>query len=247
MGQFYRIFVIFTVPLTVRSNIMWHEPPPFESVTDESSFSRTNKQVIQGSLNEELSCNFSLTSDLTIISVSMKFRGQPAVTLVPNQSPWVEPVFAKHFNAVWVPNKLTLTLFNVTDAEKGQYCCEVITTGRSARTWIRKIQLLVLDRNQTTVSAITASEDPRQTMASSISGLIRTTESSFTASEGDVPWGIIGAVVGVAIANTIAIVMVCFLKRRKHVEKVHHVDLGGMNRLICKFKLRTTSTSCRCT
>ena len=125
---------------------MWHEPPPFESVTDESIISRTNKTVIQGSLNEELSCYFSLTSDLRIIIVSMKFRGQPAVTLMPNQSPWVEPVFAKHFNAVWVPNKLTLTFSNVTDAEEGQYCCEVITAGRSARTWIRKIQLLVLGK-----------------------------------------------------------------------------------------------------
>ena len=76
----------------------------------------------------------------------MKFRGQPAVTFVPNVMLWVEPVFANHFNAVWVPNKLTLTLFNVTDAEEGQYCCEVITTGRSTRSWIRKIQLLVLGK-----------------------------------------------------------------------------------------------------
>ena len=76
----------------------------------------------------------------------MKFRGQSAVTFVPNQSLSVEPVFANHFNAVWVPNKLTLTLFNVTDAEEGQYCCEVITMGSLARTWIRKIQLLVLGK-----------------------------------------------------------------------------------------------------
>ena len=76
----------------------------------------------------------------------MKFRGQPAVTLVPNQLLSVEPVLAKHFNAVWVPNKLTLILFNVTDAEEGQYCYEVITSGSSARTWIRKIQLLVLGK-----------------------------------------------------------------------------------------------------
>ena len=76
----------------------------------------------------------------------MKFHGRSAVTFVPNQSLSVEPDFAKHFNAVWVPNKLMLTLFNVTDAEEGQYCCEVITSGRSARTWIRKIQLLVVGK-----------------------------------------------------------------------------------------------------
>ena len=102
--------------------------------------------MIQGSLNEELSCNFSLTTDLNITTVSMKFRGRPAVTFVPNVSLMVEPVFAKHFDAVWVPNKLTLTFINVTDAQEGEYCCEVVAMGRSARSWRRKIQLLVLGK-----------------------------------------------------------------------------------------------------
>ena len=103
--------------------------------------------MVKGALNEELSCNFSLSEDLRIRTLSVNFHGQPAVTVVSNQSPWVEPVFAKQFNAVWVPNKLTLTLFNVTDAEEGQYSFEVITQrGSSARTWIRKIQLSVLGK-----------------------------------------------------------------------------------------------------
>ncbi|XP_015756598.1 PREDICTED: uncharacterized protein LOC107336052 [Acropora digitifera] len=203
--------------LTVGGNIIWLEPPPFETVTDASSISRTNKQVIQGSLNEELSCNFSLPADLRIKIVSVKFRGQPAVTFVPNVLLQVEPFFAKQFNAVWVPNKLTLIFFNVTYAEEGEYCCEVVTIGRSARSWIRKIQLLVLDRIQTTVSASTASKDP-----------IQNTDYSITASEVDVPWHIIGAAVGVAnaIAIAIAFVMVCLLKRRKR-SQIHRVDLGG--------------------
>ena len=125
---------------------MWYEPPPFESVTDASSISRTNKQVIQGSLNEELSCNFSLTPDLNITTVTMIFRGRPAVTFVPNVLPHVELAFTERFNAVWVPNKLTLIIFNVTSAEEGEYGCEVVTIGTSARTWIRKIQLLVVGK-----------------------------------------------------------------------------------------------------
>ena len=108
--------------------------------------SRTNKQVIQGSLNEELSCNFSLTLGLEIRVVAIKFRSRPAVTFVPNVFLRVEPVFAKRFNAVWVPNRLTLIFSNVTDAEKGEYCCQVVTIGRSPRTWIRKIQLLVVGK-----------------------------------------------------------------------------------------------------
>lgn len=246
MGHFYRseihgshlpllIGLVFRAllfpPLTVDGDIIWLEPPPSETVTDASSIYRTTKQSIQGSLNEELSCNFSLTADSSIISVSMKFRGQPTVTFVPNVLLRVEPVFAKLFNAVWVPNKLSLILFNVTDAVKGEYSCEVLTSGRLARSWIRKIQLVVLgpsqamvssttvpeNRIQTTVSAIAASEDPSQT-----------TDNSITASEVDVPWGIIGAVVGAAdaIAIVIAIAMVWFLKRRKRFQ-IHLDDQQG--------------------
>ena len=101
--------------------------------------------MIQGSLNVELSCKFGLTTDLSITSVSVKFHGDPVVTFVPNEVLRVEPVFAKRFNAVWVPNKLTLILFSVTDAEEGEYSFEVMTTSLegSARIWMRKIQLLV--------------------------------------------------------------------------------------------------------
>lgn len=200
------LFVV-KLPLTDGGNIIWLEPPPFE--TNASSISRTNKLVIQGSLNEELSCSFSLTRDLIITTVSMKFRGQPAVAFVPNVSLMVEPVFAKHFDAVWVPNRLTLILFNVTDAHEGEYCCEVIAIGRSARSWIRKIKLSVFDPIQTTVSGIKASEDP-----------IQTTDYSTTASEVDDQRTVIGAGVGVAVFAIIIITMTIgcyYVKRRKLV------------------------------
>ena len=102
--------------------------------------------MIQGSLNEELSCNFLLTTDLNLRSVSINVRGKSAVTFVPDVPLTVEPVFAKSFNAVWVPNKLALIFFNVTAADEGEYSCEVVTTGNSARMWIRKIQLLVVGK-----------------------------------------------------------------------------------------------------
>ena len=76
----------------------------------------------------------------------MKFGSRPAVIFVPNVLLEVEPAFAKRFNAVWVPNKLTLIFFNVTDAQEAEYFCEVTTVGRSARLWSRKIQLLVLGK-----------------------------------------------------------------------------------------------------
>ena len=109
----------------------------------------TTKQVIKGSLNAELSCNFSLTSDMNTTIVSVKVGEQPAVNVYvaqPQVSLWVNPNFAKTFNVVWVPNKLMLIFFNVTDAEEAEYLCEVIGVGRSARHWTRKIQLVVLGK-----------------------------------------------------------------------------------------------------
>ncbi|XP_044180495.1 uncharacterized protein LOC114969907 [Acropora millepora] len=128
------------------SNITWLEPPPLKTVKDASRISRTNKQVIQGSHNEELSCNFSLTPDLTLRSVWMEVRNVSTVTFVPNVSLSVPKGIAKSLNATWVPNKLTLIFFKVTAAEKGEYTCNVVTIGRSPRTWIRKIQLLVVGK-----------------------------------------------------------------------------------------------------
>ena len=110
----------------------------------------TTKQVIKGSLNAELSCNFSLTSDMNATIVSVKVGEQPAVNVYvaqPQVSLWVNPNFAKTFNVVWFPNKLMLIFFNVTDALEAEYLCEVITVGRSARHWTRKIQLVVLGKH----------------------------------------------------------------------------------------------------
>ena len=128
-------------------SITWFEPPPFATVTEPFIISAANKSLIKGSPNEELSCNFSLTADLRIITVSMKFGGRAAVTLVEKrQAPSVDPIFASRLNATWYLNKLTLILFNVTDAEEGEYRCEVISFGRSAQTWVRTIQVSLLGK-----------------------------------------------------------------------------------------------------
>lgn len=224
------------VILTDGGKITWLEPPPFEIVADASKISRTSKEVIQGSLNVELSCKFGLTTDLSITSVSVKFHGDPVVTFVPNEVLRVEPVFAKRFNAVWVPNKLTLILFSVTDAEEGEYSFEVMTTSLegSARIWMRKIQLLVQDPSQatgsskppkrkseidlilTTESSFTAPEDLTPATVFDITASedpILTKESSFTAPEVDGRRVIIGSVV--AAVAVIAIAIVCYAKRGK--------------------------------
>ena len=126
-------------------SITWFEPPPAQTVTSPLAVS-TNKSLIKGSINEELSCNFSLTAGLRIIAVSMKIGGRAAVTFLPNQkTPSVEPIFASRLKATWLPNKLTLIFFNVTAAEEKEYRCEVVSFS-PAQTWIRKIHVSLLGK-----------------------------------------------------------------------------------------------------
>ena len=124
------------------SSITWFEPPPFEIVTDPATVSEVNKSLIKGSLNEEVSCNFTLTSDLSLITVSMKLQSSSIATYVQSQHALsVQPGFESRFNATWVPNRLTLILFDVTSADEGEYRCEVLTLGISVQTWARVIQV----------------------------------------------------------------------------------------------------------
>ena len=130
------------------SSVTWFKPPPFETVTDPATTSEANKSLIKGSLNEKMDCNFNVTADLSLITVSMKFEGWSVATLVQSQRALlVQPGFESRFNATWVPYRLTLIFFNVTSADKGEYSCEMLTLrGRSAQIWVRKIQVSLLGK-----------------------------------------------------------------------------------------------------
>ncbi|XP_068733577.1 uncharacterized protein [Montipora capricornis] len=126
-------------------NITWYEPPPFETITDVAITSSTNTSLTKGFINEELSCNVSLTADLSVVSVTMSFEADPVATYVrspPELS--VDARFASRFNATWIPTKLTLIVFNVTAADEGEYRCSVLTSGGGIKTWTRAIQVTVL-------------------------------------------------------------------------------------------------------
>ena len=85
--------------------------------------------------------------DLRIIAVSMKSGVSTIATyLQRRQVLSVTTSFKSRFNASWVPNKLTLILLNLTSADEGEYRCEVITLGRWAQTWIRKIQVSLVGK-----------------------------------------------------------------------------------------------------
>ena len=106
-----------------------------------------NKSLIKGSINEELNCDFSLSKDLRLITVSMKFGITPVATYLRSQQALsVAQRFRSRFNATWVPNRLTLILLNATFTDEGEYICEVVSFRRSVYTWVRKIQVSLLGK-----------------------------------------------------------------------------------------------------
>ncbi|XP_067031184.1 uncharacterized protein [Acropora muricata] len=128
-------------------SITWHEPPPSQIVTDVTVTFTSSKILTKGSLNEELSFNFSLTADLAIVSVTIQFDGNVVATYFPGfETVTVESAYFSRFNATWVPTKLTLIVLNVTSADKGQYRCDVLTIGGRINLWKRIIEVEVFER-----------------------------------------------------------------------------------------------------
>ena len=129
-------------------SITWFEPPPFETVTDPSSIPAANINLTKGSSNEELSCNFSLSADLSLVTASIKLGRSSVASFVQNQQRLsVQTGLEDRFNATWVPYELTVILLNVTSAEEGEYRCEVLTVGGSVQTWTRTIQVSLLGKS----------------------------------------------------------------------------------------------------
>ena len=103
--------------------------------------------MTKGSSNEKLSCNFSLSADLSLVAASIKLGGSPVASFVQSQQRLsVQTGLDNRFNVTWVPNKLTLILLNVTSAEEGDYRCEVLSVGGSVQTWARTIRVSLLGK-----------------------------------------------------------------------------------------------------
>ncbi|XP_015747419.1 PREDICTED: uncharacterized protein LOC107327177 [Acropora digitifera] len=144
-----RIFVwsVAILQSTDGGSITWYEPPPFETVTNDIVTFTSFQNLTKGSVNRELSFNFSLTADLTIVAVTIELDGDAAATYVPSaRTPSIGSAFVGRFNVTWVPNKLTLIVLNVTSADKGRYRCEVLTSGGSLERWKRIIEVNVFGK-----------------------------------------------------------------------------------------------------
>ncbi|XP_044164816.1 fibroblast growth factor receptor 2-like isoform X1 [Acropora millepora] len=130
------------------SSITWYEPPPSETVTDTTITSTTYKNLTKGFFNEELSCGFNLTADMSLVAVSFELGHVTVASYLPSHS--LVNSYYSRFNATWVPTKLTLIVVNVTSDDKGEYRCRVQAFSGGLKMWLRKIEVDVLVQSQIT-------------------------------------------------------------------------------------------------
>ena len=93
-----------------------------------------------------LSWNFSLTS-VTLFAASIWFDGERLAKSGPGGlAAVVEDSHKDKFNFTWISQRLTLVIFDVTDAydeTKGNFSCELFA---AEGTWTRKIQVKVVGK-----------------------------------------------------------------------------------------------------
>ena len=81
------------------------------------------------------------------MSITIQLDGNVVATYFPSLATvTVESPYFSRFNATWVPTKLTLIMLNVTSADKGQYRCEVLTTGGGINRWKRIIEVEIFGK-----------------------------------------------------------------------------------------------------
>ena len=130
--------------------IAWYEPPPVETTADTSLIHTNNTQLIKGSTNVKLHWKFSLEANLKpIVTVVLQLNKVEIVSIaaILNLDVEVLSAYKDRFNAIWINNeKVTLIIFNVTDADAGEFACEVKTAGGGTKIWTRKIQVDVVGK-----------------------------------------------------------------------------------------------------
>ena len=140
--------------LSDSSGVTWFEPPPVEVITDSTATPTVNRNLTKG-LEENLSWNFSLTADLTLITVTVAFKGLAAGSSFENVATFVQSLgkaslqdgFEDRFNVSWINSKITLTVFNVSAENNGEFECRLLLfDGSGTNTWKRNIQVIVLGK-----------------------------------------------------------------------------------------------------
>ena len=111
--------MMFTIS-DAAGSVTWFEPPPVETVSDHTIVHTNSTQLRKGSTNVNLRWEFSLTSELNLITVNLRFDGANAGTIVPSTGvSGVDVALTSRFNISWVARQATLVIFNVSTADEG--------------------------------------------------------------------------------------------------------------------------------
>ena len=140
--------LMFTTSDAVGS-VTWFEPPPVETVTDPTLVHTNSTKLHRGSTNVHLNWKFSLTSELFLVSVTLRFDGNSVGTIVPSTgAARPSASFTSRFNVSWVAQVATLIIFNVTSADEGLFTCELNTfEGGTNKIWNRNIDVSVVGKH----------------------------------------------------------------------------------------------------
>ena len=140
--------LMFTTSDAVGS-VTWFEPPPVETVTDPTLVHTNSTKLRTGSTNVYLNWEFSLTSELFLVSVTLKLDGTSVGTILPSTGAAAPSAsFTSRFNVSWVAQVATLIIFNVTSADEGLFTCELNAfEGATNKVWNRNIDVSVVGKH----------------------------------------------------------------------------------------------------
>lgn len=140
-------------------SVTWFEPPPVETTSDDlTELIADSQPILQGSTNVLLRWNFSLTGDtdpITLLTVVLKLNGVGVATIAASGQIGIQTRFQGRYDVSWINQLATMTIFNVTAEDNGEFSCEVNTLeGASNKVWKRKVTVEVLGKLESVVFVI---------------------------------------------------------------------------------------------
>ncbi|XP_068685579.1 fibroblast growth factor receptor 4-like isoform X1 [Montipora foliosa] len=145
------VLFAFKFNLSDCASIQWKAPPPTQNISEaavgdpEEHLSRTS--LLEGTINGTLSWHFSLSSDLTFVTFSLKFNDTLIGKILPSGQFEVLQRFRNKYAIDWFPfQRITLIIFYVTTEMNGIFSCAVVAqtpTGFVTFTSKNKVEVVV--------------------------------------------------------------------------------------------------------
>ena len=129
-------------------SLTWNEPLPIQNIPDNAIVEHTNHTTLPQGTYASLTWRFSLSSDLTFDSLTIRFDKE-AIAGIWSSGQGVVPSFEDKYGITWIPSqRITLGIFHVTTAQNGTFVCEVTAAkGHAIATWKSIIEVDVLGKH----------------------------------------------------------------------------------------------------